>query len=77
MHLCFLNKEFVGLGYDFYQPLTSNHGVYTYKLYRCRKCGRLIYKNKNFFEITFRHSFEEKVDDLKKIGYKTLIELLK
>lgn len=77
MHLCYLNKEFLGLGYDFYQPTIENYGLMTFELYRCKKCGKLFYKNKIFMPDTFRKVFSLKVESVKEIGYKPIGELIK
>lgn len=77
MHFCSLNKEFLGLGYDFYAPMIENYGVMTFELYQCKVCKKLFYVNKVFMSETYRERFNDKVDDVKKIGYKPIGELIK
>lgn len=70
MHICFFNKEFVGLGYDFYRPLSSNYGVVTFKLYRCKICGRLFYEDKKHMDDIYESCFNATVQKVKDVGYK-------
>lgn len=77
MHLCHFNKEFLGLCYDFYQPRIDNYGIITFKLYRCKKCGRFFYEDKDYSSDTFRNTFKIKIQSIREIGYKPIGELIK
>jgi hypothetical protein len=77
MHLCFLSKEFLGLGYDFYSPLIDNYGVMTFELFQCRKCKKLFYVSQVFMSDVLRERFNDRLNDIEKVGYKPIGELIK
>jgi len=70
LHICFLNKEFVGLGYDFYQPVSTSYGIVTFKLYHCKICGRLFCEDKKYMSDSYESMFNKTVENVKNVGYK-------
>lgn len=75
MHFCRLNLEFLGLGY---KPCKNNYnyGFKTFELYRCKKCGKLIFKNEEKHGYIFDNVYNEALDYTKKCGYRPLGELI-
>lgn len=76
MHFCRFNLEFVGLGYKPSNNI-SNYGFNTFELYRCKKCGKLIFKNEEKYGYVFNNTYEEALAYTKKCGYRPLGELIK
>lgn len=76
-HLCKRNLEFIGLGYDFYNPSINNYGVMTFKLFKCKKCNRLFYKDKHFMEDMFEDMFDRRLLKLQNAGYEPIGILIK
>lgn len=76
MHFCSLKMEFVGLGYKICGGYLYTYNFKTFELYRCNKCGKLIYKKKELHRDTYSSSFDKKIKYAEKCGYKPLGELI-
>lgn len=76
MHLCRFNLEFVGLGY---RPCKGdlNYHFKTLDLYRCKKCGKLVYKNEESHSHVYKHTYDVHISHVQNCGYKPIGELLK
>jgi len=75
-HFCKYNLKFLGLGYDIYSPKTYNFGIVSFKLYQCKKCGKLFYKNKNYFKDIFIKLHVYKLKELDCLGYKNINKII-
>lgn len=75
MHICNFNLEFVGLGY---KPSggSYNYSFKTFELYRCNKCKKLIYKNKEKHKYSFSTTYNAKIRNIERCGYKPLGKLV-
>lgn len=76
MHFCKFNLEFVGLGYRPYDG-SATYNVLTFDLYRCKKCGKLIYKNEEGHDHFYKNIFDVCIENIEKCGYAPLGEIIK
>lgn len=72
MHFCKFNLEFIGLGY---KP-SGCYEVTTFELYKCKKCGKLIFENKEIHHHVFSNLYKEGLREIVNCGYKPLGELI-
>lgn len=75
MHICRFNLKFIGLGYN--SVGGAGYNFITFELYKCEKCGRFIFKNKQKYSSTIYFSlYQEKLDQVRAMGYSSLAELI-
>lgn len=76
MHFCRFNLEFVGLGYK-PNKCIGDFSFVTFELYRCKKCGKLIFENKNVMDYATIQYYKQAIANTQACGYKPLGELVK
>lgn len=78
IHFCRFNMEFIGLGY---KPSSNNghssFGFNTFELYRCKKCGKLIFENEEHYGYCFDVTYLKSLNFVKTCGYISINALLK
>ena len=72
MHFCKFNLKFVGLGY---KP-SGCYEVTTFELYKCKKCGKLVFKNTEIHSHVFSNLYKEDLREIINCGYKPIGELI-
>lgn len=71
---CFHKYKFKGGGYLEYTPKFNNHGVVTFDVYKCEKCGKVKVKKVDKRSLTYSGDLIDYILRLETYGYRPLNE---